>query len=62
MDRPVHLEATHPEQAAIFAYAARNSLRRIPATVIVGEAPDIETVLALKAADASIQMRSAKGD
>ncbi len=49
MDRPVHLEAMNKEAAgsdrvAAFAYAMRNSLRRNPETITIGETTDPETV------------------
>jgi Tfp pilus assembly pilus retraction ATPase PilT len=49
MDRPIHLEGMHGEAAAsecvaAFAYAMRNSLRRNPEKIVIGETTDPETV------------------
>jgi Tfp pilus assembly pilus retraction ATPase PilT len=49
MDRPIHLEGMHgegeaSERVAAFAYAMRNSLRRNPETIVIGETTDPETV------------------
>jgi Tfp pilus assembly pilus retraction ATPase PilT len=49
MDRPIHLEAMNHEAAAseratLLAYAMRNSLRRNPETITIGETTDPETV------------------
>ncbi|MNU26982.1 Toxin coregulated pilus biosynthesis protein T [compost metagenome] len=44
MDRPVHLDASTPEQSAAFAYAMRNALRRDPGIIRIGEATDPATM------------------
>lgn len=51
MDRPIHLEPMNTEaaggQAAMFAHAARNALRRKPETIRIGEATDPATIEAV---------------
>jgi type II secretory ATPase GspE/PulE/Tfp pilus assembly ATPase PilB-like protein len=51
MDRPIHLEPMNAGAAsgqdAMFAYAARNALRRKPETIRIGEATDPATIEAV---------------
>lgn len=50
MDRPIHLEPMNGGAAgrdAMFAYAARNALRRKPETIHIGAATDQATIEAV---------------
>ena len=62
MDRPIHLDASMSQRGNSFAHAMRNALRRDPTIIMIGEASDLETILAAKAAADATSTRSTKGD
>lgn len=59
MDKPIHLDASILERTQRYDDALRNSLRRYPAIIRIGEASDVENILAVKAADVSTPTRIA---
>jgi hypothetical protein len=66
MDRPIHLEALTIdapiiERSNIPGYALRNTLRRNPTIISIGETTDAVTTALAKKAGAAAAARAAKG-